>query len=181
VASYNPWVSLSWLTTGKTLGGLSLYPQANLLDRETALRLWTEANTWFSNEEGKKGRIAVGQLADVAVLSSDYFTVAEDEIQDITSVLTLLGGKVVYGDGDFGNLSPAIPPAMPDWSPVRTYGGYQARRPGAQSTAVLRVTCGCANRCAVHGHAHAAAWDGRVPVSDPRQFWGALGCSCWAF
>jgi len=181
VASYNPWVSLSWLTTGKTLGGLSLYPQANLLDRETALRLWTEANTWFSNEEGKKGQIAGGQLADLAVLSSDYFTVPGDEIQDITSVLTLLGGKVVYGDGEFGKLSPDIPPAMPDWSPVRTYGGYQARRQGTQSAAALSVACGCAHRCGVHGHAHAAAWAAEVPVADRRQFWGALGCSCWAF
>ncbi|KWR89066.1 amidohydrolase [Cupriavidus sp. IDO] len=181
VASYNPWVSLSWLTTGKTLGGLSLYPQASLLDRETALRLWTEANTWFSNEEGKKGRIAVGQLADLAVLSSDYLTVPGDEIRDITSVLTVLGGKVVYGDGDFGKLSPEIPPAMPDWSPVRTYGGYQARRQGVQSGAALSVTCGCTNRCGVHGHAHAAAWAAQVPVADHRQFWGALGCSCWAF
>jgi len=181
VASYNPWVSLSWLTTGKTLGGLSLYPQANLLDRETALRLWTEANTWFSNEEGKKGRIAVGQLADLAVLSSDYFTVPGDEIQDITSVLTLLGGKVVHGDGDFGKLAPALPPAMPDWSPVRAYGGYQPRRPGGQSAMAPVATCGCANRCGVHGHAHAAAWGTQIPVADQRGFWGALGCSCWAF
>jgi predicted amidohydrolase YtcJ len=181
VASYNPWVSLAWLTTGKTLGGLPLYPQANLLDRETALRLWTEANTWFSNEEGKKGRIQIGQLADLAVLSADYLHVPGDEIQDITSVLTLLGGKVVYGDGDFGKLAPEIPPAMPDWSPVRTYGGYQARRQGGQPVASLSAMCGCANRCGVHGHAHAAAWAARVPVSDHRQFWGALGCSCWAF
>src|SRR5690606_27488324 len=62
VASYNPWVSLSWLTTGKTVGGTRLYPQSNLLDRETALRLWTERNTWFSNEEGRKGQIRTGQL-----------------------------------------------------------------------------------------------------------------------
>ncbi|TIQ76544.1 MAG: amidohydrolase, partial [Mesorhizobium sp.] len=48
VASYNPWVSLAWLVTGRTLGGLKLYPQRSLLDRETALRLWTDANTWFS-------------------------------------------------------------------------------------------------------------------------------------
>jgi len=181
VASYNPWVSLSWLATGKTLGGLSLYPQANLLDRETALRLWTEANTWFSNEEGKKGRIAVGQLADLAVLSSDYFTVPGDEIQDITSVLTLLGGKVVYGEGDFDKLSPEMPPAMPDWSPVRAYGGYQARRPGGQTAMAPHAMCGCANRCGVHGHAHAAAWGVQIPVTDQRGFWGALGCSCWAF
>src|SRR3954454_20921471 len=104
VASYNPWVSLSWLVTGKTLGGLMIYPAANRLDRETALRLWTEANTWFSTELGKKGQIKAGQLADLAVLSADYMSVPEDAIQDITSVLTLLGG-----------------------SPVRTFGGYQKR------------------------------------------------------
>ncbi|MGH8855419.1 MAG: amidohydrolase, partial [Telluria sp.] len=114
VASYNPWVALSWLVTGKTVAGLGLYPQTNLLDRDTALRLWTEANTWFSTEEGKKGQIKAGQLADLAVLASDYFSVPEDEIQDITSVLTLLGGKIVYGAGDFEPLAPALPPAMPD-------------------------------------------------------------------
>ena len=127
VASYNPWVSLSWLVTGKTLGGLTLYPAANRLDRETALRLWTEANTWFSTEPGKKGQIKAGQLADLAVLSDDYFSVPEDAIQDITSVLTVLGGKPVHGDGDFKDLAPPLPPPMPDWSPVRTYGGYQKR------------------------------------------------------
>jgi len=97
VASYNPWVSLSWLVTGRTVGGLSLYPAANLLDRETALRLWTEDNAWFSSEVGKKGQIKIGQLADLAVLSEDYFSVPDDGIADITSVLTLLGGK----PGDF--------------------------------------------------------------------------------
>src|SRR5579859_5842492 len=56
VASYNPWVSLSWMITGKTVGGLRIYPRANCLDRETALRMWTENVTWFSNEQGKKGR-----------------------------------------------------------------------------------------------------------------------------
>ncbi len=131
VASYNPWVSLYWLTTGKTVGGMSMYPQANVLDRETALRLWTEANTWFSNEEGKKGQIAVGQLADLAVLSNDYFTVPGDDIQDITSVMTVLGGKVVYGDGEFGKHAPDLPPPMPDWSPARHGSRYQPR-PQAQ-------------------------------------------------
>ncbi|MFP5432074.1 MAG: amidohydrolase, partial [Alphaproteobacteria bacterium] len=74
VASYNPWVSLSWLVTSKTVGGLRLYPVRNRLDRETALRLWTERNTWFSNEVGKKGQIKAGQLADLALLSDDYFS-----------------------------------------------------------------------------------------------------------
>lgn len=92
VASYNPWVCLAWLVTGKTVAGSPMYPRKNCLDRETALRLWTERTAWFSREEGKKGRLADGQLADLAVLSKDYFSVAEDEISDITSVLTMLGG-----------------------------------------------------------------------------------------
>ena len=82
VASYNPWVSLSWLVTGKTVGGLRLYPQRNCLDRETALRMWTENVTWFSNEEGKKGRIKVGQLADLVVPDRDYFVPVPNDIAD---------------------------------------------------------------------------------------------------
>src|SRR4029077_10823914 len=159
VASYNPWVSLSWLVTGKTVGGLSLYPAANLVDRETALRLWTEANTWFSTEEGKKGQIKAGQLADLAVLSDDYFAVPGEAIQDITSVLTLVGGKPVHGDGAFKDLAPPLPPAMPDWSPVRSFGGYQQRAESGAGTrqALAAVDGGCAKACTIHGHAH--AWD----------------------
>ena len=175
VASYNPWVSLYWLVTGKTVGGLRMSAPGNLLDRDTALRLWTEANTWFSSEEGKKGQIKAGQLADLAVLSADYFGVPEDEIQDITSVLTLLGGQVVFGDGEFRGLAPELPPAMPDWSPARHGVGYKPR-PQA-----LNVRCGCANACGVHGHTHAKAWAANTPASDESGFWGALGCSCWAF
>ncbi|MBM0108548.1 amidohydrolase [Steroidobacter sp. S1-65] len=177
VASYNPWVSLSWLVTGKTLGGLTLYPAQNRLDREQALRLWTHANTWFSTELGKKGQIKVGQLADLAVLSEDYFNIPEDEIQDITSVLTLLGGKVVHADGEFRDLSPALPPPAPDWSPVKYYGGYQARGVAQTQTRALLVSSGGA--CAVHRHAHCRS--SSVPASDSNAFWGALGCSCWAF
>jgi predicted amidohydrolase YtcJ len=183
VASYNPWVSLSWLVTGKTLGGLAIYPAANRLDRETALRLWTEANTWFSTESGKKGQIKQGQLADLAVLSDDYFSVSEDRIQDITSVLTIVDGKPVHGDGDFKDLAPPLPPAMPDWSPVRSYRGYQKRAAIGEKKqyAFAAANCGCNNTCNVHGHTHVSAWAANVPVSDAKGFWGALGCSCWAF
>jgi len=174
VASYDPWVSLSWLVTGKTLGGLSLYPQRNLLDRETALRMWTENTAWFSNEEGKKGRIAKGQLADLAVLNQDYFSVPGDAIRQTTSVLTIVGGKTVYGVEDFANLSPPLPPAMPDWSPVRSFGGYH-KQVSAAPQASLASACGCANGCAVHGHDHARAWGANVPVGDLKSFWGALG------
>jgi predicted amidohydrolase YtcJ len=183
VASYNPWVSLSWLTTGMTIGGMRLYPEANLLSREMALRLWTERNTWYSSEEGRKGQIKIGQFADFAALSADYFLVAEDEIQDIESELTILAGKVVHGAGNFSSLAPPLPPAMPDWSPVRNFGGYQ-RRPKPAATAdhvASRMSCGCTNLCGVHGHAHAKAWAANASSGDNRSFWGALGCSCWAF
>jgi predicted amidohydrolase YtcJ len=182
VASYNPWVSLSWLVTGKTVGGLALYPAANTVDRETALRLWTEANTWFSGEQGKKGVIAVGQLADLAVLSDDYFAVPSEGIADITSVLTLVGGNAVHGDAEFKNLAPPLLPAMPDWSPVRSFGGYHRRAAlGEGRLHTFAAAGGTGHACTIHGHEQARAWTADVPVADDQAFWGALGCSCWAF
>ena len=85
VASYNPWVSLYWLVAGKTVGGTALYPEANRLDRMEALRRYTVGSAWFSGEEDKKGAIVPGQLADLAVLSADYFSVPEEEIKGIES------------------------------------------------------------------------------------------------
>jgi predicted amidohydrolase YtcJ len=180
VASYNPWVSLAWLTTGQTLGGMRLYPARNLLDRETALRMWTERVGWFTGESGQKGQIVPGQLADAALLDRDYFAVPEQEIRHITALLTIVGGKVVHGAGDYAGLAPPLPRAMPDWSPVNRFGGYQG---GLRAEAVAprtAVAC-CDSACGVHGHAHAWARPAAAPVADERSFWGALGCSCWAF
>ena len=130
VASYNPWVSLYWLTTGKTLGGLRLYPERNTLDRETALKLWTKGSAWFSGEADVKGALIAGEYADLAVLSADLMSVPSEEIKTIESVLTVTNGRVVYGAGDFENLSPPIPSASPAWSPVDIYGGtWNAARP----------------------------------------------------
>ena len=106
VASYNPFVSLYWLVAGRTVGGTQLYPEANRLDRAEALRRYTLGSAWFSGEEHKKGSIDVGQLADLAVLSADYFSVPEQDIKSIESVLTIVGGKVVYAAGDFKRLAP---------------------------------------------------------------------------
>jgi predicted amidohydrolase YtcJ len=156
VASYNPWVSLYWLVTGRTIGGLAMQPSGNRLERLTALRLWTEANTWFSNEEGKKGAIKFGQLADLAVLSADYMSVPEQAIKELTSVLTVLGGNVVHADGPFGKLSPPLPPASPDWSPVNRFGGYYDG-PGAIQTN--------------------AAVPGAIACSHGLE--ARLACSCW--
>ena len=124
VASYNPWVALYWLVTGKTVGGTRLYPEHNRLDRMEALRLYTVGSSWFSREEGTKGAIMPGQLADLAVLSADYFAVPEEQIKRIEAVLTIVGGTPVYGAGPFAPLAPPPPPVLPTWSPVVTAGGY---------------------------------------------------------
>jgi predicted amidohydrolase YtcJ len=186
VSSHNPWVSLAWLVTGKTVGGLRIYPQRNCLDRETAVRMWTENVTWFPNEEGKKGRIQVGQLADLIVPDRDYFACPEDDIADITSDLTIVGGKVVYGAGDFTRFDDTPPPpAMPAWSPVRNCGGAGAWGGSKAPTqnAMLRhaaAACSCSHYCNIHGHDHATAWSSKLPIADLKSFWGALGCACWA-
>lgn len=184
VASYDPWNALWWLTSGKTVGGMKMYPPANLVDRETALALYTKANTWFSNEEGAKGQIKVGQLADFALLSADYFSVAEDQIRNLESVLTVVGGKVVYGVDDFSKLDPGLPAAMPDWSPVN-YGSRYWKSEAAQAQfdavhALAAASCACDASCGVHGHAHARADNAAVGDDMQAKFWGALGCSCWA-
>jgi predicted amidohydrolase YtcJ len=189
VASYNPWVSLSWMVTGKTVGGLRLTPQRNCLDRETALRMWTENVAWFSNEEGQRGRVQVGQFADLIVPSKDYFACSEDEISFLTSDMTVVGGRVVYGAGAFAaNDDNPLPPAMPDWSPARRFGGYAAwgepEGAGRNSLGYVRyqamAACACASSCGLHGHDHARSWGSSAPVSDLKGFFGALGCSCWA-
>jgi len=98
----------------------------------------------------------------------------------------VVGGKVVYGAGDFAaHDGAAPPPAMPDWSPVRTFGGYGGwgDQEGAPLQAVMRraaAACACANDCNVHGHQHATAWSSKLPIADFKGFWGALGCACWA-
>ncbi|AQW83245.1 amidohydrolase [Campylobacter pinnipediorum] len=188
VASYNPWVSLSWLVTGKTVGGVKMYPDSNLLDRETALRMWTEKVAWFSNEDGKRGRIEAGHFADFIVPSKDYFSVDDDEISFLTSHLTVVGGKVVFGDGDFIDLDEnPLPPAMPDWSPTRKFKGFAAwgdpDGAGKNSLSLIRQqamsSCGCGTSCGIHGHDHAQAWKSNIPTSDLKGFFGVLGCSCW--
>ena len=185
VASYNPWVALAWLVTGRTVGGLRITPQRNCLDRETALRMWTEKVAWFSNEDGRKGVIREGALADLTVPDRDFFRCPESDIADTTALLTVVGGKVVYGSGAFARWDDAGPPApMPDWSPVRRFGGYGAwgEKEGAplQAARSALPACGCRRACDVHGHDHRAAALGSIPAADLKSFWGALGCACWA-
>ena len=105
-------------------------------------------------------------------------------------MLTVVGGRIVYGDDDYATLAPSLPPAMPDWSPARRKdsGYYKSTKSGPAHAAVLtaahalaQASCGCASSCNVHGHAHGKALNEAVSDDGQTSFWGALGCSCWAF
>lgn len=132
VSTYNPWISLYWLTSGRSVGGTQLYGDNNRLSREEALRLYTVGSAWFSGEEDIKGTIAPGMLGDFAVLSDDFFSVSDDDIKSIESVLTVVGGKVVYGAKAFKQLAEPLSPVSPNWSPVAYYGGYYRSRTGSK-------------------------------------------------
>jgi predicted amidohydrolase YtcJ len=178
VASYNPWTALYWLVTGRTVGGLALYGSAGYLPRQVALELWTAGSAWFSNEQDGKGRIREGMFADLAVLSADFFTVDAEDIKAIESVLTVVGGRIVYGAAEFSDLGLPPIPVLPDWSPVASVPGHW-RRAAAQPKMALPHQC--SGPCGVHAHSHDHARQSTIPVSSYSGFWGALGCSCFAF
>lgn len=173
VSSYNPWIALYWMVAGKTIGGLSIYDEKNKLDRKVALELYSKGSAWFSGDEGKKGTLAVGQFADIAVLSADYFTVPEEEIKDLESLLTIMGGQVVYGNDEFKNLSPELPPASPDWSPtgVYGYGGANLANTILSHDSHDNKLHSCSNP--LHQHTHTV-------IGKDGTKWG-IGCTCFAF
>lgn len=173
VASYNPWVALRWLTTGRTVGGTALYGDENLLNREEALRLYTHGSAWFSGDQDRKGTLEPGQLGDLAILSHDYFSVPDQQLAQITSVMTVLGGRVVYGAEEFSGFDPSVPEVSPDWSPVRQFGGYQ--------TGTLPMACGCGEglKKAVHAALHGFGLESKSKPMGYDVFGG--GCACWAF
>jgi predicted amidohydrolase YtcJ len=173
VSSYNPYLSLYWLITGKTIGGLGLYPEENRLDREEALKLYTMGSSWFSTENGKKGALAPGQLADLAVLSADYFSIPDEKIKQLESVLTIVGGKIVYATEEFSKLAPPALPVSPSWSPVKEYGGYATE--GHQAVGASHsVSCSHVETSAP-GRAKS-----HLQVLGDLGLWG-LGCDCFAF
>ena len=131
-SSYNPWLSLSWLVTGRDIAGLQLYPPANRVDRETALRMYTIAGAELTGEDGAKGTITTGKYADLAILSADYFAVPESDISRIESVLTIAGGKIVYAAADYEAIAAPLPGMNPSWTPVAQFGGYQSAPAGVQ-------------------------------------------------
>jgi predicted amidohydrolase YtcJ len=119
VASFNPWATYYWAVSGKTVGGYQLYGKDNILDRLTALKLFTAGSAYFSGEEQQKGQIKAGMYADFAVLNQDILTVAESQLMQTESELTVVDGKVRYANKDhFPALYQRPEPALPAWSPV---------------------------------------------------------------
>lgn len=123
-ATFNPWVGISWMVTGKSVSGSQALADNNRLTRVEALKLFTTGGAWFMDAQAELGVIAPGNLADFAVLDRDYFAVPEDEIRSVTSVLTVMDGRVVFGAQDFGALTPKLPAALPAWSPSNFFGSY---------------------------------------------------------
>ena len=161
VSSYNPFLSLYWLITGTTVGGFRLFSDENRMGRAEALKLYTVGSSWFSSEEDKKGSLAAGQLADCVVLSGDYFEIPEEEIKGLESLLTIVGGRVVYAKGEFSKLAPKPLTASPDWSPVKHYRGY--------ATPEIPAAAACSSR-----------ENGHRSVLSESGLW-SLGCDCFAF
>ena len=162
VSSYNPWLSLYWATTGKTVGGTSIYDENNILAREKALELYTKGSAWFSNEQESKGSFIENQFADFAVLSKDFFTIPDEEIKDLYSVMTVVGGKIVHASDEFFSYNPPLPPVSPVWSPIKYHGTY----------AKNKVIVGHVEQfhCLKH-HNH----------NSKNHFNYHFGCFCWAF
>jgi predicted amidohydrolase YtcJ len=127
VSTFNPWASLYWAVTGKTIGGYQFWPKQDVLSRFEALQLYTTGSAWFSNEENVKGKIEKGEYADMVILNKDYFSIPIDAIKDIHALMTVVNGKIVYAEDEYKNLCPAIPDIIPSWSPAKYYGGFQEK------------------------------------------------------
>ncbi|MFF3547580.1 amidohydrolase [Streptomyces platensis] len=125
VSSYNPWIALHWLVSGRTVGDLTVRPPQNRVDRETALAMYTTAGAALTGEQDVKGVLRPGCYGDLAVLSDDYFTVPERDIPHIESLLTVVGGRIVHAAAEYEEMDEELPAVSPAWSPVAHFGGYQ--------------------------------------------------------
>lgn len=101
VSPMNPWLSIYYMVTGKNSAG-KLINQGETISRMEALRLYTIENAWFLKEDQQLGSVEAGKRADLVVLDADYLTVAADDIRKLKSVLTLVGGSIVYIDENQG-------------------------------------------------------------------------------
>ncbi|MET9425448.1 amidohydrolase [Streptomyces sp. NPDC006540] len=164
VSSYNPWVALHWLVTGRTVGGTTLYPAGNLISRETALGLYTRGGARLTGEQDVKGTLREGCYGDLAILSDDFLTVPEEVIPDIESVLTVVGGRIVYASAEYDGLDEAVPPVSPEWSPVAHFGGYQS---GARQASLVAEAVAESEQHRRWRVARGSAPDAPAPFLDP--------------
>src|SRR5207237_6802336 len=104
VASYNPFTALQWFLDGKTVSGVSIRGPEETASRADALRFYTLGSAWFSHDDEKRGSLEPGKLADLAVLSKDYLTVPVEQVGSTESLLTMMGGKIVYATGPYAAL-----------------------------------------------------------------------------
>jgi predicted amidohydrolase YtcJ len=101
VSSYNPFVSLQWYLDGTTIGGTKTRGDEEAPSRRQALEMYTRNTAFMANDDDKRGTLEAGKFADLAVLSADYMTAPVKEIGKIKSVLTMVGGKMVYAAPPF--------------------------------------------------------------------------------
>lgn len=120
-ASYSPMLSLWWLVSGKTVAGSAVRDASQNVTRAEALRMYTMGSAWMIAGEARKGSIEVGKFADLAVLNADYLTVPEEQIRNLASLLTMVGGRIVYGAGPYAGLETRAPGGAP--VPGRGIGG----------------------------------------------------------
>ena len=126
VSSYNPWYSIHWLATGQSRGGRQMYGDDNILTREEAIRVWTTGSAWFTGDEGRKGAITEGQLADFTIVNQDVMEVPDALIPRTHAKLTAVGGNVVHAYDAFERYAPSpLPDVAPDWSPLYRTGDFR--------------------------------------------------------
>jgi predicted amidohydrolase YtcJ len=109
VSSYNPFVALQWYLNGTTIGGVQTRGDAEAPSRRQALEMYTRNSAFAANDDDKRGTLEPGKFADLSVLSADYLTAPVKEIGKIKSVLTMVGGEVVYANQPFEKLGDEPP------------------------------------------------------------------------
>ena len=101
MAPYSPFTALQWALDGKSVTGKTIRGPEQTPSRANALRAYTQGSAWFSHDDDKRGSLELHKLADLAVLSKDYLTVPVEQIGSVESLLTMVGGKIVYAAGPF--------------------------------------------------------------------------------
>ena len=101
VMSFHPFVALQWMLDGRSVDGQRTRDASEIPSREQVLSAYTRGSAWFANDERERGSLAVGKLADFAVLSDDYLSVPVERIGALRSLMTVVGGRVVYAAAPF--------------------------------------------------------------------------------